>query len=490
VKKQVKRQVTSAAVLFFLFSFIGIDSSYAEPWLSNRYAQNCAGCHTPGRYNREMAKRRCTLSCQGCHVNPNGGGLRNEYGKWNSQRWLRSFSNKVAWGTPSVAPTAQQGHYRRKSKEFRVSKKTARAIVSRGRRIAEIHGIVEDESPYRMQHEVNVGVIPKSQIEELSAIPENDPYRLERLNSVTAGADFRYMILKQSGDGVPQQFESLNWPMALDVGIRVRPIKRNLSLVYEARAMNNNITKSNPDYLFASNNVSTRSAYILVDDLPYNSYVQYGQYRPLFGLYTPDHTTLFAAVTGLNQRSVYNAIGVGTAPNVPFAMVNILTASENPANNQEKGYVVTGGLRFVTLGASLVGSYWNTDSDLSGVEITKTMYNLNGGMSWKRITANFDLTRVNRKTSLGGEDAGTVMTLEAKYRFWRQMYGVFNYSTSNVNPNLALTEGDGKQIEVGAKAFAFSGMEFETLWFKQDRSAVGTPSESVDGIQFQAHFYF
>ena len=77
--------------LFVLLGFVILNTQLsAEPWLSTRYAQNCAGCHSPGRKNLPPPDRRCSLSCQGCHVNPNGGGMRSFYGKWNSQYWLRS----------------------------------------------------------------------------------------------------------------------------------------------------------------------------------------------------------------------------------------------------------------------------------------------------------------------------------------------------------------------------------------------------------------
>ena len=52
----------------FLYNF-DVETVQAEPWLSTRYAQNCAGCHAPGRINLKAKDRRCSLSCQGCHVN-------------------------------------------------------------------------------------------------------------------------------------------------------------------------------------------------------------------------------------------------------------------------------------------------------------------------------------------------------------------------------------------------------------------------------------
>jgi len=95
--------------LFLLLSFILAPSLLkAEPWLSTRFSQNSAACHSPNRTNLPLAKRRCNLSCQGCHVNPSGGGLRNQYGKWNSNRWLSSFKSDILDHDKRPAPYPQQ----------------------------------------------------------------------------------------------------------------------------------------------------------------------------------------------------------------------------------------------------------------------------------------------------------------------------------------------------------------------------------------------
>ena len=61
-----------------------------------------------GRKNLPPVLRRCSLSCQGCHVNPNGGGLRSFYGKWNEDYWLRSFRSKKLKQPKMAAPLHKQ----------------------------------------------------------------------------------------------------------------------------------------------------------------------------------------------------------------------------------------------------------------------------------------------------------------------------------------------------------------------------------------------
>lgn len=65
---------------------------WATPLLALKEAQNCQGCHNPGRSQRPVLDRRCTLDCQGCHIDPSGAGARNQWGYYYSQDQLALFN--------------------------------------------------------------------------------------------------------------------------------------------------------------------------------------------------------------------------------------------------------------------------------------------------------------------------------------------------------------------------------------------------------------
>ena len=173
--------LTIGALLFLHFDV------QAEPWLANRFSQNCAGCHAPGRYNLPSAKRKCTLSCQGCHVNPNGGGLRNEYGKWTQQRWLKTFKMKGnKFDKPLPAPDFAQ-HYMRKSKTLKYKKKARKKKIKKRRvpQMVSIKSTTIKEEHYDQFSNRDWKIDAKSTKQFLSRVPAGDPYRLERSRSLS-----------------------------------------------------------------------------------------------------------------------------------------------------------------------------------------------------------------------------------------------------------------------------------------------------------------
>jgi hypothetical protein len=72
------------AFVLILGSLVG-NTGNSTPLLALKEAMDCDACHNPGRAQRPPLWRRCTLDCQGCHIDPSGGGPRNQWGYYFSQ---------------------------------------------------------------------------------------------------------------------------------------------------------------------------------------------------------------------------------------------------------------------------------------------------------------------------------------------------------------------------------------------------------------------
>ena len=84
---------TCAWVVTTLLLCLGHGSkAHATPLIALREANNCGGCHLPGRGQRPVLDRRCTLDCQGCHIDPAGAGPRNQWGYYYAQDQLSSVN--------------------------------------------------------------------------------------------------------------------------------------------------------------------------------------------------------------------------------------------------------------------------------------------------------------------------------------------------------------------------------------------------------------
>ena len=358
-------------VLVFLGLLVSLSAGIvvAEPWIASRFSQNCAGCHAPGRTNRPPIGRRCSLSCQGCHVNPQGGGLRSQYGKWNSQRWLRSFRSKYAHEEGTPAPLSKQV-YNKRVAQLAKGKKLPKKVTDR----VPPHSVIKPTHPSEKLYDKYSWKAWKTDVESdkqfYSIIPENDPYRLERTMSTYAGADVRYFYgsLQDSNDR-DIEFDGF---MAIDVGLRARPFKyHKLSAVIESRYFNN---ARGPGILSSIDNGGTnvtagghlRSAYLLLDDLPYNTYLQYGNTRPLFGTYGVNHESLAQQISGFGGRPTFRMASFGGSPNIPFFLFNYIQpseaygqSSESQVGNDDEGYLITLGGRWVTMGLNIQLSLWS-----------------------------------------------------------------------------------------------------------------------------------
>ena len=502
---QVLRWLSLSVAFAFVFFLIS-QELLAEPWLAARYAQNCAACHAPARENRPFLDRRCTLSCQGCHVNPNGGGIRNRYGNWNQERWLKSFNPDLLRQKKIPAPLKSQLYFNGPSKgnpEVEAAERTPKPELDKKYPPNEVWKtgyplvVTSQMEPKLEDYDRSDGSEHRTVntlAEFARRVTQEDPLRDESLQRIYAGGDFRY-IYYTTLDGNRKQgnLRNANFPMAFDLGARLRPMPNHLSAVVEARFLNGP-TSPELEQQFTSG-AQVRSAYLLVDDIPGNTFAMYGLYRPMFGNMDPDHTSLSQRTAGFNQRTVFKAFSVGSAPNVPFVNLHIIRPPYSPnflssdRLVQSEGYAVNVGGRWVTLGANFTASYWNTTSRINEGDLLNEMFDFNGGfILFDRYLINIDALNIKREFQRGRFDIGQVFTVQLKERLWREIYAIQSYVQSNTAPDLK--RGSANEIMAGFKGFLITGTELETLWIKRKESYAATGDIDETLLQVQAHVFY
>ena len=520
----------------------------AEPWLGSKYAQNCAGCHAPGRKNLPAIDRRCTLSCQGCHVNPNGGGLRSFYGKWTQERWLRSYISPEWLDNPKATATVFKQHYRpaekaedqkkeaaqkKKRRTKKPSDKPASSAPSEAELAAEQQDdaapppedpeylkklaadlgyplittdeVYPDPAPYD-RRDPFYKVTAKDINEFILQIPQDDPYRQFDQSRVDGGFDARLLQISLQNHSQPEVKKAAkpvkSFLMSIDFNLRYRPFRRYFHLVYENRILGT--TADNTKYSQVLGSADTRSLYAMVDNLPFNIFVQGGLYRPLFGNYIPDHNHLsqrmFAWATTGSRRAqavTFQAASIGTAPNVPFANLHYIGGAKAIGNgaplDSTTGFAANGGLRFVTLGGVVNYSYWNTQKKNDDNHLTKLQMHGFGimGTIADRLTQGFDFITFERDDLPIDVRSGAVTSSESYIRTYRENYLTVNYSYAN--RTVDLLPGTGQQLKVGVRSFVIPGLDIGVTVDRDIQKAtqpdLGT-SLSSTSIVGQTHLYF
>lgn len=466
---------------FLLFSV----TSFAEPWMASRFSQNCASCHAPGRVSElKTSTKRCSFSCKSCHTNPNGGGLRNAHGKWLEERWLRSsYIEDYKLNKPRPAPYAQQNYQEQVLKNFLSGTKDPKEITRverEGFKLIET-GDKVSELEYTRHRTPSLAVDDAG--EAKLRIPKDDPYRVTQSSYFNGGVDFRWFYLDSKADTVEKQGLV---PMGTDVAASVTPF-HHLTAVWESRFGADPRTASVWDNAYTTSN-TVRSAYVLVDDLPYNSYAQYGIYMPMFGEQTADHTTLTARASGLSNTATFKTASIGTAGNFPFFNVNMVQPFENRDMRQDRGLVFNVGARFQN-SLYIMLSWWDTKAKdyHTNVITSRRMQALSGGFTIGRLTLVLQVDDMLLDVPDVRRDSGTVISVEPRVRVWRETYLKGSWEYLNTAPTFR--QGHAQQYGGGLSSFLVSGVEMELMYKDMQASELGVDTRETN-IWAQAHLFF
>ena len=212
-----------------------------------------------------------------------------------------------------------------------------------------------------------------------------------------------------------------------------------------------------------------------------------GLYRPMFGYYNPDHESLSNQLTGFTQNAVFKSVGIGTAPNVPFANIHLILPTKGNTFSQEEGFNINIGGRFVTYSLSFKASYWDTQLKDGTNDLKKTLYAFTAGGMIYDLIINAEMVIYEESHSLGSNSGG-VYTLDTKYRFWRENYLVLNWASSNTSRSKS--PGQASELGFGYKGYWLPGLKFELLYItRQDKESPGKEvSEQL--LQGQIHYFF
>ncbi|MBI5710042.1 MAG: hypothetical protein HZC42_07025 [Candidatus Eisenbacteria bacterium] len=273
----------------------------ATPSYAAREGRACDNCHlTPdGWVNPGSLERKCTLSCQGCHVDPAGGGMRTASGRFFGRATLPLIAT-------SPRPTQDWDRWLfhllyRRDRATTFNDSLPRGPADRDASRAPAHaprdlwahgtpfGSPSREAPYQGRY----GTL------------RADPL-------LQAGWDVRVATIA-SGEG------GVFFPMQMDLETALHPVEHvTLLAVAGARGRSAGISETFRD----ARTPYLRQAFVLLHEWPAHAYLKAGRITPAFGLRLDDHTAqnrrAFELDDALPEARVAG-VEVGANPNYPYA---------------------------------------------------------------------------------------------------------------------------------------------------------------------------
>jgi len=291
------------SAVFVLLLMLAPGALHALPLYSARAGRTCDNCHlTPNEWvNPKLAERKCTLSCQACHVDPSGGGMRNASGRFYQRATLPMIAT-------SPRPTQDW------DRDFL-------GLVGRRDRATTYNDSLP-QGPANAAERSAARFAPHDLWAYGTPLGGSSDYALfqGRYGALRADPLFRIGWDLRLATYVARS--TLVFPMQADVNAVLHPVE-HLSVLANVGARGRTggfrDTREDPHTPYL------REMYVLLHEAPMLAYVKAGRFVPAFGLRLDDHTVqtrrAFELDGSLPETRV-TGVEIGLAPNYPYASLS------------------------------------------------------------------------------------------------------------------------------------------------------------------------
>jgi hypothetical protein len=295
--------------------------AFALPQFAVRSSRMCSNCHVDpeGWENPDLSERKCSLSCQACHLNPTGAGMRNAAGRYYGREILPMFGERpgqrprpasAPFGPGPASRPAESAMHRAPSftASIRPDQLPALALL----------GAVDEAGP-----------VP----------PAGHPWRYAEYEPAgwwqglhprpwwQVGADARLMLYAPQGDGQETSF----FPMQTDLYLAASPYNPEAQNEGRLTVLVNmgSLGSRGQEFDGFTDRLFVREWWALFHDLPYQLYAKAGRFLPAYGWRLDDHSALIRQPLGFDHERQVTGLELGLNPNYLYAHASVY----NPATD-------------------------------------------------------------------------------------------------------------------------------------------------------------
>lgn len=328
-------------------------AAHALPMYAARAGRTCDNCHSlPNTWEDPSAisERKCTLSCVGCHVDPNGGGLRTVSGRYYGENTLPMFRaearplddrERAVWdlftGSPaerdipsSQAIAAPSSQAIAAPSSQAIAAPSSQAIAAQAIAAPSSQAIAESHRPGAPPADAGWLSFGRPLAHGAKMAWLDGRYGDRNADPLLQlGADLRFAFWSAG---------SLFFPMQLDLHGALHPVE-HLTLAGTVGARGRRASPVfNPGGAADAEQprFGVRDLYVMTHEWPALSHLRAGRFMPAFGLRLADHTAYTRRPFGMSMEDPANrVIGVeaGFAANYPHLTASLFKPSTAAAES-------------------------------------------------------------------------------------------------------------------------------------------------------------